>query len=325
MSKKEYFDKFLYEQETIFDTNIFSFPNCNQSSSVIESKIQDDIFLMKNDISLKKDTTIQTNSAINGLLFNVVFNGSTSYDSLLNAYKSRSKSNHTTISAMSKEQGIECFKKDFQTKSLNIILKKSFLEKHLLDKKEGEKIINNLQNKYCNVLLKDTKTNVQTSIIAKQIYSSQFTGSLEKVFLHSKVLELLYLELDSITKKTNISKINPKVKFSPYDIEAIHEAKKILLNNMQNPPSIIELSKQVKLNEFKLKIGFKKFFETTPYKLLHEYRMQKAKTLLETGDFNVTEVSNIIGYKYIHSFSKVFAKKFGVLPKEVMKNTKYYY
>ncbi len=40
---------------------------------------------------------------------------------------------------------------------------------------------------------------------------------------------------------------------------------------------------------------------------------------------NVTEVAHEIGYKYIHNFSKSFTQKFGVLPKDMMKNRKYYY
>ncbi len=94
---------------------------------------------------------------------------------------------------------------------------------------------------------------------------------------------------------------------------------------MENPPSISELAKLVKLNEFKLKYGFKSFYNTTPYTLLFDYRMEKAKELLETSEYNINEISTIVGYKQSSNFTKAFCKKYGVLPKDIMKSRKYYY
>ena len=94
---------------------------------------------------------------------------------------------------------------------------------------------------------------------------------------------------------------------------------------MKNPPSIIELSRQVKLNEFKLKHGFKKAFNTTPYNFLLEYKLQEAKQMLKDGDMNVSEVAFELGYKQVHGFSNAFYKRFGIRPKDIMKTSKYYY
>jgi len=41
------------------------------------------------------------------------------------------------------------------------------------------------------------------------------------------------------------------------DIERIHEARDILISNMQNPPSLFNLARQVGLNDTKLKRGFR--------------------------------------------------------------------
>lgn len=326
MSKNEYhyLNKFLYEQNDNNQDNTFTLPNSDCNNLIIETKIQDDIFLMKSDIYIKEDTTIKTDSHIEGLLLNFVFKGENDYKSLINDYNIKAKDNFTGISLMNKEKGIEIFSKNSILKSINIVVKKEFLEKNLPQNKISEKIFRNLEDKNCNMLLKNKYTNHKTSLIANDIYTSPYVGNLERLFLHSKVLELLYTEFNDLSQNESSSKYE-KIKFSDYDIDALHLARDILLNNMKNPPSIIELSKLVKLNEFKLKIGFKKLFDTTPYKYLHDYKMKKAKQLLETSDMNVTEIANEIGYKFLHNFSKVFAQKFGILPKDLMKSRKYYY
>ena len=94
---------------------------------------------------------------------------------------------------------------------------------------------------------------------------------------------------------------------------------------MKNPPNLTELSKLVNLNEFKLKYGFKKLFNITPYNFLLEHKLFHAKNLLENGDMNVSEIAAIVGYKQLHGFSNAFVKRFGVRPKDLMKSRKYYY
>ena len=53
--------------------------------------------------------------------------------------------------------------------------------------------------------------------------------------------------------------------------------------------------------------------------------MQKAKELLSTGDYNIAEVSNIVGYKHQQSFTVAFTKYFKVNPKELVKSKTFYY
>jgi len=99
----------------------------------------------------------------------------------------------------------------------------------------------------------------------------------------------------------------------------------LLINNLQNPPSIRELARSVYLNEFKLKKGFKQKFNITPYKFVEQYRMEKAKYLLENEDITISELSELLGYKYQSNFSKVFKQHYKISPRKLMKVKKYYY
>jgi len=160
--------------------------------------------------------------------------------------------------------------------------------------------------------------------LINDILFSHFYGELNSIFIQSKVLEIIFLEFQNLFSDENlISSVN-SLKLDEKDIYAIKKAKEILIQNMKNPPSIIELAKKAKINDFKLKAGFKKVFNKTPYGLLLDYKMSIARKLLTTGDMNVNEVSKYIGYKYSQNFSTAFSKKFGILPKDVMKTKKYY-
>lgn len=325
MSDNQYqYMKFLYEKEYSPKNNTLDFPTNDFNSKIYQTQVQDDIFLMKSNINIEKKTIIKTDSNIEGILLNFVFQGNNEYKSLITDYSIKSKENFTSMSLINNEKGIESFNENSLLKSINIVVKKDFLFKNLPQNKISESIFKNLENKNCNFLLKNRPTNHKAKLITSEIYSSNYFGNLEKLFLDSKVLELLYIEFNDLCQNPSLFK-KEKIKFSNYDVAALHHARSILLENMQNPPSIQNLAKIVKLNEFKLKIGFKKLFDTTPYKYLHEYKMQKAKILLETSDMNVTEIANEIGYKFLHNFSKVFAQRFGILPKDLMKSRKYYY
>ncbi len=53
-----------------------------------------------------------------------------------------------------------------------------------------------------------------------------------------------------------------------------------MLRNISNPPSLIELARQVGINECTLKRGFRQIFGNTMFGYLHDYRMEQARQLL---------------------------------------------
>lgn len=148
---------------------------------------------------------------------------------------------------------------------------------------------------------------------AQQIINCPYQGLTKRLFLESKAIELIAYYINEITQKLEISE-NYYKKLKEDDIARVHYAKEILLNNFQNPPSLFNLAKQVGLNDYKLKIGFRQCFNTTAFGCLYEYRMEQARELLKVNTLNVTEVAHAVGYASETSFSAAFRKKFGVPP-----------
>jgi transcriptional regulator GlxA family with amidase domain len=115
--------------------------------------------------------------------------------------------------------------------------------------------------------------------------------------------------------------LNPEVvqrRFSPPltkaeegKIDGCYEA---LQQNLSNPPSLLELAKSSGLSVYRLKNGFRQRYGDSPFRLLTELRMLRAKELLEKGEVNVSEVAIEVGYTSLGTFSNTFYARFGVRP-----------
>ena len=89
-------------------------------------------------------------------------------------------------------------------------------------------------------------------------------------------------------------------------------AKEIALKNLLNPPTLLNLSKEINLSLKKLKEGFKKIYGKTVYQFLLDHKMELAKKLLSERKKNVNEVSIKLGYSTASHFIAAFKNKYGV-------------
>lgn len=146
----------------------------------------------------------------------------------------------------------------------------------------------------------------------EQILNCPYQGKLKQIYLESKSLELLVLLVDQF--RTESSEITLKTGLHPDDVHRIYQAKQILIEKMDNPPSLITLAHQVGLNDRKLKQGFRQVFKTTVFGYLHHCRMEKAQQLLRQQQ-SIAIVAASVGYASPTAFNAAFRRKFGIPPK----------
>ncbi|MGB6298770.1 MAG: AraC family transcriptional regulator [Rivularia sp. (in: cyanobacteria)] len=162
------------------------------------------------------------------------------------------------------------------------------------------------------------KTTAQMQVALQQILECPYEKITKRIFLESKVLELMALLIEQMHQPKS-----PKTgsyKFNSEDLERLHYAKEILQHSFENPPSLIELAHQVGLNDYKLKLGFRQVFQTTVFGYLQTYRMELAKELLAAKTMSVQQVARKVGYAHPGYFSAAFKRKYGVNPKSYQKN-----
>ncbi|MBD2729297.1 helix-turn-helix transcriptional regulator [Nostoc sp. FACHB-892] len=156
-------------------------------------------------------------------------------------------------------------------------------------------------------------TTPEMRVALEQIINCPFTGLTKKIYLESKSLELVALKLEQLATRENSSTKVTALKGD--DIDRIHYAKEILSQNLDSPPSLLELARQVGLNDYKLKLGFRQVYGTTAFGYLHQQRMEKARQLVLEGQMNVKEVARAVGYTNQSHFATAFRKQFGTNPK----------
>jgi AraC-like DNA-binding protein len=133
------------------------------------------------------------------------------------------------------------------------------------------------------------KTTAAMQRILQQILHCPYQGLMQQLYLEGKALELLTLQFahwNAIDRSTEPS-LSRETPLRSDDIEQLHQAKEILIQHSVQPPSLIELARQVGINDRKLKQGFRQLFGTTVFGYLQDYRMQQAKQLLHDSDLSI--------------------------------------
>jgi AraC family transcriptional activator of pyochelin receptor len=157
------------------------------------------------------------------------------------------------------------------------------------------------------------KVTTPMQIALQQILHCPYEGVTKRIYLESKVMELLALMVDQEIELQKGKTHTLPLKLD--DLDRIHQAKKILLQCLDNPPSLIELARQVGLNDYALKRGFRQVFGKTVFGYLHDYRLEQAQQLLVSSEMKVTEIANAVGFDSRSYFAAAFKKKFGTGPK----------
>lgn len=151
-------------------------------------------------------------------------------------------------------------------------------------------------------------------IAIQQMRQMPYQGTIARMYLESKALELVVLQLAQLTEAERGKQSGLKLK--PNDIERIYQAKALLDRDYCDPLSLLDLAKQVGVNDCKLKQGFRQLFGTTVFGYLHHQRMEQARELLQDDKLNVGAVANAVGYATQGRFAAAFKRKFGTTPSE---------
>ncbi|MCA4806645.1 helix-turn-helix transcriptional regulator [Myroides odoratimimus] len=154
--------------------------------------------------------------------------------------------------------------------------------------------------------------------IIEQIIQCQRKGLFKKMFLEAKVIELLLLQLEQFQTIPSYSDT-----LNRRDIDKVYAVRDYILNNLDSSYTLLDLARHVGTNDFILKKGFKELFGTTVFSFWANQKMEQAKFLLQNQDLNISEISDLIGYKNPRHFSSAFKKKYGVSPSQWVKTHRF--
>lgn len=154
----------------------------------------------------------------------------------------------------------------------------------------------------------------ELNFIFNQIKTCKAKGISQKIYLESKILEILSLvthDKDQKWEKEHIS-----VRLTKTDRRLLKNVEKYLQNNIGNYPSLEELAKLSKMSTSRFLLAFRDYFGTTPYQYLKDLRMDAALTLLLNTEDSITSIAKELGYKNSGHFSGLFKSYYGINPGE---------
>ena len=149
-----------------------------------------------------------------------------------------------------------------------------------------------------------------SAMAIRQLTACKLAPEVKLAFLRGIAISALAVELSPL-----LAGCDGEVVFSRRDQAKAILARDILLREFRTPPSVAQLAKRVATNQFNLKQLFRCCFNTTPYGLLLEIRMEHARQLLASGQYHVNTVADRVGYRHASNFSAAFSKYYGISPK----------
>lgn len=137
---------------------------------------------------------------------------------------------------------------------------------------------------------------------------------LQKSYFKLKVQELL-LFLSVI----DVSKEKQREQYTAPQVEIVKEIHQKLVSNLQERPTIEQLSKEFLINTATLKNTFKGIYGQPIGTYMKEYRIRQAAVLLRQTQATIAEIANQVGYENQSKFATAFRDVMMISPAEYRK------
>lgn len=127
----------------------------------------------------------------------------------------------------------------------------------------------------------------------------------------NRCMSIFYKMLEEVQFCENLSPLNKKERI-------IRESISYMNANYDSPAiSVSEIAEKSNVSEVYFRKLYKELFGMSPVSAIMNMRIQKAQTLLKSGYFTVSEVSEKCGFDNVKYFSTLFKKKTGISPSKV--------
>lgn len=143
-----------------------------------------------------------------------------------------------------------------------------------------------------------------------------YKGVLGAAYKDNIILNLFIHQLATFTG-AKCESADTGTRLSRADIDLLNDIKTYLDQHYLEVGSMQQLTRKFFINSFKLKHGFKQLFSNSVMKYVDEHKMNYARTKLQQGRADITDVADELGYKHYNNFSTAFKKRFGYSPTTV--------
>ena len=156
-----------------------------------------------------------------------------------------------------------------------------------------------------------TKSDNRIRLLVSQLIAYvHHDNYLNRLRIKALLIEILVHQIEGFYAENEKHEIIPNK--NHYD--KIVLARNLIHRDLSKNYTIPELAKYVGTNEQYLKKHFKQYFGKTVMNYITEKKMEHAKELILTGDYRISDVAQMTGYKHSTHFTSAFKKYFGFIP-----------
>ncbi len=150
----------------------------------------------------------------------------------------------------------------------------------------------------------------------QSLHLSKPRSEMRSSYLKAKALEIVAYTTELLLNK---SKLNHDSQFYPHELYCIQQLDEYLRTNLQNNPTVHDLSLKFGINRNRLQKLSKSILGNTISAHIRQLKMGEAYKMIESG-YTVHEVGREMGYSNISHFARAFKFVHGVNPSTVKKS-----
>ena len=158
---------------------------------------------------------------------------------------------------------------------------------------------------------------VLTTISQKPFSATYLKARVDNLLAQRHKLQELYRANMMAVPMKNEEEATEQPEMSPHDRRFMDKLMELMEKNMDNGALVVDdLVRQLAVSR---SVFFKKLKVITglaPIEFIKEMRVKRAAQLIETGEYNMTQISYMVGINDPRYFSKCFKQKFGITPTE---------
>jgi AraC-like DNA-binding protein len=148
-----------------------------------------------------------------------------------------------------------------------------------------------------------------------QIAGCGYPDRCKRLFFESKFMEIV-----SKIAANELTRGGPSPGVGEFEASQIKRIPGILMERMDEPPSIPRLARELSLNTATMQRGFKEIFGRSIYAHHRDMCLERAAIMLSDTDKSIFEISADSGYSDCGNFCRAFKKRYGVSPRLYRKN-----
>ncbi|MEP7251718.1 MAG: AraC family transcriptional regulator [Ginsengibacter sp.] len=153
--------------------------------------------------------------------------------------------------------------------------------------------------------------------LTKTVYENSSLPFISEEWFYDMSDKIVGNELKSIQSLAGMCQV--KLSTRKELLKRLNIAKFYMDEHFLQNPNIETIAKEAALSQFHFFRSFKQVFGATPFKYMHDKRLEHAMKRLHGKNLSISEIADECGFPDLFTFSKAFKKKYGAPPSLYLK------